>query len=77
MHSALVDLLIEKGMITEEEYEKRIKTESEDKLNYADFFVCFAVFLGVSEITIPRFRSIQYFTNGSSAFCLENWSISS
>ena len=25
MHSALVDLLIEKGIITEEEYEKRIK----------------------------------------------------
>ncbi len=25
MHSALVDLLIEKGMITEEEYEKRLK----------------------------------------------------
>jgi hypothetical protein len=25
MHSALVDLLIEKGVITEEEYEKRIK----------------------------------------------------
>ncbi len=25
MHSALVDLLIEKGLITEEEYEKRIK----------------------------------------------------
>lgn len=26
MHSALVDLLIEKGIITEEEYEKRIKS---------------------------------------------------
>ncbi len=25
MHSALVDLLVEKGFITEEEYEKRIK----------------------------------------------------
>jgi hypothetical protein len=25
MHTALVDLLIEKGIITEEEYEKRIK----------------------------------------------------
>jgi len=25
MHSALVDLLIEKGIIAEEEYEKRIK----------------------------------------------------
>jgi hypothetical protein len=25
MHSALVDLLIEKGIITEEEYEKRLK----------------------------------------------------
>ena len=25
MHSSLVDLLIEKGIITEEEYEKRIK----------------------------------------------------
>ena len=25
MHSALVDLLIEKGILTEEEYEKRIK----------------------------------------------------
>jgi hypothetical protein len=25
MHSALVDLLIEKGVITEEEYEKRVK----------------------------------------------------
>ena len=25
MHSALVDLLIEKGIITEEEYEKQIK----------------------------------------------------
>ena len=25
MHSAIVDLLIEKGVITEEEYEKRIK----------------------------------------------------
>ena len=25
MHSALVDLLIEKGIITEEEYERRIK----------------------------------------------------
>ena len=25
MHSAIVDLLIEKGIITEEEYEKRIK----------------------------------------------------
>ena len=25
MHSALVDLLIEKGIITENEYEKRIK----------------------------------------------------
>jgi hypothetical protein len=25
MHSALVDLLIEKGVITEDEYEKRIK----------------------------------------------------
>lgn len=25
MHSALIDLLIEKGIITEEEYEKRIK----------------------------------------------------
>jgi hypothetical protein len=25
MHSALVDLLIEKGIITEEEYEKKIK----------------------------------------------------
>ncbi len=25
MHSALVDLLIEKGIITEDEYEKRIK----------------------------------------------------
>jgi hypothetical protein len=25
MHSAFVDLLIEKGIITEEEYEKRIK----------------------------------------------------
>ena len=25
MHSALVDLLIEKGIITEEEYEKRVK----------------------------------------------------
>jgi hypothetical protein len=25
MHSSLVDLLIEKGVITEEEYEKRIK----------------------------------------------------
>ena len=25
MHSALVDLLIEKGIITEEEYEKHIK----------------------------------------------------
>ena len=27
MHSALVDLLIEKGIITEEEYEKRIKQQ--------------------------------------------------
>jgi hypothetical protein len=26
MHSALVDLLIEKGIITEEEYEKRVKS---------------------------------------------------
>jgi hypothetical protein len=25
MHSSLVDLLIEKGIITEEEYEKRVK----------------------------------------------------
>ncbi len=25
MHSALIDLLIEKGIITEEEYEKKIK----------------------------------------------------
>lgn len=25
MHSALVDLLIEKGIITEEEYEKKLK----------------------------------------------------
>lgn len=25
MHSALVDLLIEKGVITEEEYEKKVK----------------------------------------------------
>jgi len=25
MHSALIDLLIEKGIITEEEYEKRVK----------------------------------------------------
>lgn len=25
MHSALVDLLIEKGIITEEEYEKKVK----------------------------------------------------
>lgn len=27
MHSALVDLLIEKGIITEEEYEKRAKAK--------------------------------------------------
>ncbi len=27
MHSSLVDLLIEKGVITEEEYEKRIKSK--------------------------------------------------
>ncbi len=27
MHSALVDLLIEKGIITEEEYEKRVKNK--------------------------------------------------
>jgi hypothetical protein len=25
MHAALVDLLVEKGLITEEEYEKRVK----------------------------------------------------
>jgi hypothetical protein len=28
MHSALVDILIEKGIITEEEYEKRIKQKN-------------------------------------------------
>jgi hypothetical protein len=27
MHSALVDLLIEKGFITEEEYEKKVKNK--------------------------------------------------
>lgn len=27
MHSALVDLLIEKGIITEEEYEKQVKNK--------------------------------------------------
>ena len=28
MHSALVDLLIEKGLITEEEYERRVKEKT-------------------------------------------------
>ena len=31
MHSALVDLLIEKGIITEEEYEKRVEEKTHIK----------------------------------------------
>ncbi len=31
MHSSLVDLLIEKGIITEEEYEKKVKSKVQIK----------------------------------------------
>ena len=40
MHSALVDLLIEKGIITEEEYEKRVKQRVKiNEIVYPSFFL--------------------------------------